>query len=203
MRRTAGSSRCRPEKPTCALTPICSSRAFTSAGAPSRHSSRSTCRSLAASSCVFSGLRAAARPRCCASSRGLKRRRSARSGRPAATSRCCRRRSATTASCSSRTRCFPISRSPTTWPTDWSIGASRGRRSPSGCRACWRWWGCRAAGPSTRRRCRADSSSGWPWRVRWPRRRACCCSTNPCRRSMHWCACAFATRSGRCSASWA
>ena len=42
------------------------------------------------------------------------------SSRPGATSRSCRRPSATTASSSSRTRSFPTSRSPTTSPTAWS-----------------------------------------------------------------------------------
>ena len=58
------------------------------------------------------------------------------SSRPAATSRSCRRPSATTASSSSRTRCFPTSRSPTTSPTAWSTARCRRRRSPRGSTSC-------------------------------------------------------------------
>src|SRR5450756_2424947 len=31
-------------------------------------------------------------------------------------------------------------------------------------------------------RCPAASSSGWPWRGRWPSSPRCCCSTSPCPR---------------------
>ena len=65
------------------------------------------------------------------------------------------------------------------------------------------WSACPAARPSTRRSCRAGSSSASRWRARWPPRRACCCWTSRCRRWTPSCACTCARRSARCSASWA
>ena len=85
----------------------------------------STWRSRRASSSASSAPRAAARRRCCASSPGSRRRPPAASCRAGATSRGCRRPSATTASSSSRTRCSRTCRSPTTSPT-----ASSTARSP-------------------------------------------------------------------------
>jgi hypothetical protein len=50
--------------------------------------------------------------------------------------------------------------------------------------------------------CRAGSSSALRWRARWPPRRACCCWTSRCRRWTPSCACTCARRSAPAAASW-
>ena len=90
-----------------------------SASATSPPSATSLSTSPRASSSASSGPRAAARRPCCAPSPASIRRPPARSARRGGTSRRCRRPSATSASSSSPTRCFPISPSPTMSATGW------------------------------------------------------------------------------------
>ena len=89
--------------------------------------------------------------------------------RAGATSRGCRRPSATTASCSSRTRCSRTSRSPTTSPTASSTARRRRRRSRSaGRRAAEAGRPAGQRARSSRPSCRAASSSASRWRARSP-----------------------------------
>jgi sulfonate transport system ATP-binding protein len=59
----------------------------------------------------------------------------------------------------------------TTSPSGWrTVGSGRARP--------WTASACCPAPAIGRRCCRADSGSGWRWRVRWCTSRNCCCSTN-------------------------
>ena len=59
--------------------------------------------------------------------------------------------------------------------------------------------GLRALVNACLRRCRAASSNGWPWPVRWFCSPMCCCSTSRCPISMHGCAARCARKFVPCS----
>ena len=120
-------------------------------------------RSGAASSSASSGPRAAARPRCCAPSPASRRRTTGTieiAGRDV--SRAAAGASATSASCSSPTRCFPnltvaAQRRLRPRQPPHRRGRDRARASPS----CWRWSAC----PSRARKYPAQLSGGQQQRV--------------------------------------
>ena len=128
--------------------------------------------------------RAAARPRCCGSSRDCSGPTAATSWSTAGTSPRSRLIAGASASCFRTTHSFRISPWQRTSPSVLGCRGRRAPRSPPRCSASSEWSGSRSTPSDRSPRSRGASSSVSPSPARSPPGRRCCCSTSRSARSI-------------------